>query len=227
MRCSSRLGLLLVVAVAGSLAAQEQGNEKLLEPKPQSVERAKFVDFNGKLGLGLASLETIGEQIDQARLDADPVKLAHAAALLRVVEQASGKTAKIHSKSIAAESTELAMTRGNPTELRVVAGLVGGADAKKMIAQADKIQEAEEAGETSKELEGRLIVDNHSHSDVYVYADGRFLGHVHAHQQGVFNCVDAHHSVEARDSLGHRWVGDVHYGHYHTYRFVLYPPHHH
>lgn len=227
MRCCSRLGLLLMVAVAGSLAAEEQGDEKVLEPKPQIVERAKFVDFNGQLGLELASLERIGERIDQARLDADPVQLAQVAALLRVVEQATGKTAKIDSKSVAAESTGLAMARRNPVELRVVAGLVGGADAKKMIAQADKIQEAEESGETTKDLQGRLVVDNHSHSDVRIYADGRYLGHVHAHEERVFYHVHAHHHVEARDNWGHRWVGDLHHGHYHTYRLVLHPPHHH
>ena len=226
MRQFITLAALTVIVFSTSASAQEKSQEKVLELESQKVGRTKFIDFSGDLQISSPSLDALGEQIDQARLDADPVRLALAAKLLAAAEEASGRTARVDSKKIASEAEELAKLRGIPDELRIVAALMGGTAAKELEKKADVIEEAERAGETSKSLDGRLVVDNHSHSSVRVYADGRYIGHVHPHEIATFH-VHAHFVVEARDDYGHRWYGDVHFGHYHSYRLLIHPPHSH
>ena len=212
------LGLALLLPSAAH--AQAKANEKELEPKPEVVTRARFVDFGSELGVDLKSLTSLGEQIDQARRDADPVALATAAQLLAAAEKASGKTAKIDSATLAKEAVNLATLRQAPAEMRVVAALVGGADGEALQKAADDLQEKIEAGEETRALHGELVVDNHSHFGVDVYADGRYIGHVHPHSRRRFH-VQAHYLVEARDHYGHRWVGDVAHWDYHAYRLIV------
>lgn len=194
--------------------------------KLEQSPRARFVDFSGELGLQLASLELLGERIDNARLTSNPVELALAAKLLGTAEELAKKKAKLTSSALTAEAIDLAKQRGNASELAVIAAFVDGpaADDLKAVAKAAEAKKPEE-GEVSKDLHGDLIVDNHSHSEVHVYVDGYEVGHVHAHNVQVFHVHDAHHAV-CRDHFGHKWVAHFEYDHYHRYRMVIHDPHH-
>ena len=219
------MALTAVLALPFAVQAETKPREQKLEPKPETVTRAQYVDFGSELGVDLKSLTSLGQQIDQARRDADPVALATAARVLAAAEKASGKTAKIDAASVAKEAIELARLRQTPAEMRVVAGLVGGADSETLRKEADEIQEKIEAGEETKDLHGSLAVDNHTCHTVDVYADGHYVGHVHPHSQRTFH-VHAHHCVEARDHHGHKWYVHVDSGHYHCYRLCLHLHHH-
>jgi len=224
--CAAVMCVLTLTAIA---AAQDKRKEdrQTITAKGEKVGRAKFIDFASELGMPITPLDSLGERIDNARLAAAPIELAVAAKLLAAVENASGKKASLTSKQITAEAVELAKQRGNRAELETLAQLVGGPAAKDLqaVVEAAKDNQPEE-GEDPRDLDGDLIVDNHSHSEVHVYVDGREVGHVPAHGIRRFHVHHAHHAV-ARDHFGHRWTAHFEYKHYHRYRMVINPPHHH
>lgn len=208
-------------------SAEDQNPEmKKIESKPENNQRAKYVDFSAELDVPISSLDNLGERIDQARLDSNPIELAEAAMLLKAVESLSGKTATLNSKDLMKEAVELAQKRGNPVELGVMAKMIGGAEAKELSKLAGAISEKSQAeeGEASRDIYGTLRVTNIGHNEVHVYVDGYEVGHVHGHSTRNFH---VHNAVvlEARDHHGHRWHTHVHQ-HVHHWHWRLNPPHH-
>jgi hypothetical protein len=168
----------------------------------------------------------LGECIDKARLAGDPVELASAANLLEAAESVSGKKAKLTAASLFEEAAALAKLRANLTEVATVAKLAGGDVASDLeaFAKEEKTKQAEEEDEEKRDLDGDLIVDNHTHSEVHVYVNGHEIGHVHEHGVARFHVHHAH-EIDARDHNGHRWHVHIE-DHRHVYRMVLEDPHH-
>jgi len=222
----SMITLFVLGLAATAVAEGEKQDTQTVEAKLESGQQAKFVDFGTELGLSIASLGTLGEQIDDARFAADPVGLAIAAKLLEAAEAASGKEGSLTSKTVLTEAVDLAKERGNPSELSIIAKLVGGSTAADLTAAAEAASDQEpEAGESTRDLDGDLYVVNYSHSELHVYVDGREVGHVAAHRSRSFHVHHAHHAV-ARDHFGHRWTAHFEHGHYHHYVMRIQDPHH-
>lgn len=227
MSRTSAVFLCVAALVAADVAygqEQKEQKEKNLAVKMEKVQRAKFIDFADQLGLPIATLSNLGERIDTARQAADPVDLATSAMLLQAAESVSGgKKAGLTSQALTAEAIDLAKMRSNPAELTTIAKLVGGSAAADLESLA-KVARTKVTGAT-KELAGQLYVDNHSHSVVYIYVDGYYLGHVHPHSVQPFYVAHGHTAI-ARDSYGHRWFASFDPYHIHRYNFVIEDPHH-
>ncbi len=222
------LSVLVIIGMANVVLADDAKKDReTVTAKAETVKQGKLVDFAGTLGLQFSSMNTLGEKIDTARIASNPVDLAVAAKLLESAETASGKTAEITSESLYEEATNLAKERGNPAELLTIASLVGGDSANdlKAVAKAAEQQQGEE-GETTRDLNGDLHIDNHTHSVLHVYVDGHEVGHIYPHGTREFHVHHCYHVV-VRDDMGHRWHANFHYGHYHHYDMVIHPPHHH
>ncbi len=142
---------LFVLGVAVTAVADDtQKDTQMIEAKAESGQQARFVDFSTELGLPIAALGTLGEQIDDARLAADPVKLALAAKLLEAAEAAAGKQASLTAETVLTEAVDLAKERGNPAELTTIAKLSGGPAAADLEAVAEAATAATlEAGEST------------------------------------------------------------------------------
>lgn len=206
---------------------QKQKTEKL-ESKAETVKRAKFIDFSSELGVPISSLDKLGERIDSARIEANPVELAGAANLLKASESLSGKTASLTSKDLQVEAVELAKNRGSSAELLIIAKMFGGPEAKELTELASAIAEKNktEEGESSRDIHGTLRVTNRGHNEVHIYVNGHEIGHVHGHSTRSFYVRHAVVLV-ARDHYGHRWERHLHHGHYHNWHWRLNPPHYH
>ncbi|MCA9077732.1 MAG: hypothetical protein KDA93_22085 [Planctomycetaceae bacterium] len=217
---------MIVLGLAFAAVADDtQKDTQTVDAKAEDGRRAKFVDFAMELGLPIAALDTLGEQIDSARLASDPVDLAVAAKLLEAAEAAAGKKGSLTAETILTEAVDLAKERGNPAELSTIAKLVGGPAAADLEAVAEAAADREaEAGESTRDLDGDLYVINHSHSELHVYVDGYEVGHVAPHGSRSFHVHHAHHVV-ARDHYGHRWTAHLEYGHYHHYVMRVHEPH--
>lgn len=237
----SRIRFLLVLAVLFGLIAsassqdqqkkQEENRldakkekETRLTAKVEDVRLARYIDFSRELEMPIPALANLGEIIDKARLSADPIALAGAAKILQAAEAAAGKTAALKSGEVLDEAVKLAKVRNVHAELSLLAKLVGGdaaEDLEELAGQAKK--KAPETREVSRDLDGTLIVHNHTHSDIHVYIDGHAKGHVHGHGTGSFHVHHAHQAT-ARDHFGHYW--HVHFnGHHHVWRWVITDPH--
>lgn len=218
---------LLIFGLSANAFAQEQKSEtQTVEAKLEKPERAKFIDFGTELGTSNASVESLGEQIDEARLASNPVALVMKSKLLAAAEAVSGKKAKLTSQALQKEAVDLAKLRADIAELNIVAELIGGDVAKDLKSLAEATADKQPASEEdTKDLEGTLIVDNHSHSELHVIVDGYEIGHVLPHSVAYFHVHHAHHAL-ARDHYGHQWVAHFEYGHYHDYRMLIMDPHH-
>lgn len=196
-RWTSRLGL--AALLLAPLSAQGDGKEIKTEKSPMAS--AAKVDFQGELGIQLATLITLGARIDAAAAQCDPVALAGAAAELAALEEAAGKTASVKSADLSAKAAELAKSRANPVEIRVVAALVGKAAAAELITVAEEIaQKLEEKKDTKdRAVSQRLYVNNTTGYYIDIYVNGSKVGTVNPYNVG--NC----------------WVGDPIYG-----RTILY-----
>lgn len=214
-----------VVPAALADDKQPEKQQKIVSDAEQ-VKRAKFIDFASELGLPLASLDSLGERIDNARLKGDPVELASIAKVLAAAESAAGKKASLTSDQIAADAVALAKERANLAGLATVAKLVDEAAAKELqaVAQAIKDQATTE-NEESRDLHGVLIVANRAPSGVHVFVRGYELGYVPPFNTRAFHVGHAH-GAYARDHFGHHWRASFQFGHYHQYVWVINNPHH-
>jgi hypothetical protein len=206
-------------------SAQDTDDAKTFESQAEKPTQAKFIDFEDQFELPIASIGNLGDQIEKARLAANPVDLVMAAKLLEAAEDASGKKAKLESASLLEEAVTLANRRSNPPELATIAKLVGNDAAKELkLTDAKKAEEAQ--GESklsgaSRDLFGELYVDNHSCNEIFVYVNGYEVGHVPAHSE-----IHVHYAewATARDAYGHQW--HVHFpGHHHALRWIIHNPH--
>jgi hypothetical protein len=209
-------------------AAQDADDSQTFESQAEKTSRAKFIDFGKELNLPIESLENLGDDIESARLKANPVGLVMAAKLLKAAEDASGKKASLASTALLEEAVTMANRRSNPDELSTIAKLVGDNAAKEL-----KLDDAKKAGEdaqgasklsgASRDIFGELYVDNHSCNEIVVYVNGYEVGHVPPHSEIPFHVHYAEWAT-ARDFYGHQW--HVHFpGHHHALRWIIHNPH--
>jgi hypothetical protein len=164
---------------------KDQG-QKQADAKGAKAPHAATVDFSGSLGLSLEGLKSLGERIDKARADADPVSLALAAKELSVAEQVSGKKASITADTLLKEAVDLAKMRSEFAELKAVALLADDASKKDLTTLAEKVgadiekRKASEGkpGEKTKGIKQYVTVVNHTAWYIDVYVNGRFRGTV-------------------------------------------------
>ena len=105
--CVVMMCVLGLTSVASADEKPPEEQEQIVA-KAEKVGRARFIDFASELGLPLASLDSLGERIDNARFEADPVELASIAKILGAAERATGKKASLTSEKISAEAAALA-----------------------------------------------------------------------------------------------------------------------
>jgi len=167
------LCLLTNLGLRSALADDKEKKEQNIETKSAEAKDASSVNFAKDLGLSLAGLRTLGQRIDAARAEPDPVALALAAKELEAAEQVSGKKASLTSADLVKEAVQVARDRNIPDELKAVAKLVP--DSKELEEQAEKtakeIQRRKD-GETQKAITGTLTVHNHTRWYIDVHVNG-------------------------------------------------------
>ncbi len=205
----------------------------LSKDKIESCIGACRVNFRKEFGVPLEYLDSIGQQIHDARKSPDPVALGLAAKSLAVAEEVSGKKASVTSKGVMEEAVLLAKLRGVSTELAALSKVVSDKATQKDLAaqaaaaakQEAEAREATKKGDAGKELHGTLQVINHSHECLRIYVDGRYYGlvhegrtrnfHVHAHAH--HNHFDAYceegHLIRSAHATGHHHFLRWHIGH--------------
>lgn len=190
-------------------SGKEQEQQEIVV-KAEKVQKAKFIDFGSELGLPLAALDSLGDRIDGARLEADPVELASIAKYLEAAESTAKKKASLTSETLIKEAVALARLRNDLTELEMVAKLVGGPASKELLAivEAAKAAEKSEENEEERLLTGRLRVRNYGFSEVYVRANGLPLGVVPPRSEMFFNVFRAFY-IDVRDRFGNQWGADL------------------
>lgn len=191
-------GALIAAAfLLAPLSALAGADEPKIKTKSAPMPSASKVDFQGELGIQLATLITLGARIDSAAAHCDPVALASAAAELAALEAAAGKTASIKATDLAARAAELAKQRSNPVEIRVVAALVGEESlAAELKKTADEVAQKLEDKKDTKErgISQRLIVNNLTGYYINIFVNGVSVGTVNPYD------------------VGSVWVGDSLYG---------------
>lgn len=204
----TKLYIIMSIVFGLTTAAVGQDENEInqtIQSKAQKAQRAKFVDFCNQLGLPLASLDALGERIDGARMEANPVELATAARLLEAAEGAAGKKATLTAAAVFAEAVELAKERDNPAELRTIAKLMDEQAAVELeeMAMAAENRKAE-PGERSRALSGPLTIHNYTPSTISIYIDGSHVGYVWPYQMSTLYVPYAN-SAQARDQFGNWW----------------------
>lgn len=223
----------VVLLLACTTLAHAQGDAKKTKLETDAVKRtpATNIDFNAELQVPLQALAHLGRSIEDARDEGDPVCIASAANILAAAESMAGeKKAGITAEQLWKEAVALAELRNSPAELAVLAKLASGdvsADLKErsdaaMKDEAEK-REAEEAGETNKDLDGDLHILNESHEYVRIYIDGHYYGQLAPHASKEIHLHHAH-VLEARSKY-HQWHEHIE-GHQHHYDWVINDPHH-
>ncbi|TWT51436.1 hypothetical protein Pla22_42140 [Rubripirellula amarantea] len=227
----------VLFAMASIASADDATTQKTkLETDAETQTPPSSIDFGRELGVSLQALSHLGRSIEDAQEEADPICIASAANILAVAESLSdGKKASLTSEQLWDEAILLAEMRKSSTELAALAKMTSGEKAADLMERSESAKtgeqaaaKADEAGETSRELDGDLHVINRSHDWVRIYVDGRYLGRIGPHQSGEVHLHDAHHLV-GRGQYGHYWHEDIH-GHRHHYDWVLrdpHDPHHH
>jgi hypothetical protein len=191
------LGFLLICGLASVISADVDGAEPASSSEPKLERRAKTVDFVGQLGLPLSNLVSIGERIDKARFEPDPVILAATAHELRAAEVASGKHADLTAEAIEKEAFELAKVRFRPGELKTVAFLLqdeGRAKELKQLAERAEKYEKEfhaKLGARSRGVGALTVVNRSLGPTIVVYYNGNQLGTVGLGETRSFNVGDS------------------------------------
>ena len=158
---------------------KDEKKEQKIEAKAVEAKDAASVNFAKDLGVALAGLRTLGQRIDAARAEPDPVALALAARELDAAEQVGGKKASLTSADLVKEAVGLARDRNMPDELKAVAKLVP--DGKELEEQADKTSkelDRRKQGEKPKAIVGTLTVHNHTRFYINVFVNGHNRGTV-------------------------------------------------
>lgn len=221
----------LAFSGAGFVQAQDSNSDNAkLKTAAEDRTPATQVDFAAELQVPLQALATLGEQIERAREQADPVALASAAKTLAAAESvASDRKASITSSQLLGEACELAELRNNSLELAALASMTNGdasadlrerSEAAKAAENAAK--QAAEEGEKQKDLNGDLHVMNETHEYIRLYIDGHDVGYIAPHGHRSFHVHGGFHLVG--QSRYHRWHEDIN-GHHHHYDWVLHDPH--
>lgn len=202
-----------------------------LESMPEKRTPATQIDFNSELQVPLQALSHLGQTIEDAREEADPVCIASAANVLAAAESlAGGKKATITSAQLWDEAIKLAQLRNASAELSVLANLASGEVAADLKERSEAAKASEEAaaaaaaaGETQRDVTGDLHVINQSHEYINLRVDGRCVGWIAPHGHRNLHVHGAFHLTG--HSRYHHWHEDVH-GHHHHYDWVLHDPHH-
>ena len=205
-RWSHRLaltGLLAVLAVAGFGSGLSRGDdpkkddpkkdEKKYETKGgKAAASARSIDFSEALGLGLASLESMGTRIVRALEARDPVALTSLAKELAAAESVAEKKAAITSDKLLQEAIEMAKRRNHPAELKTVAKLLGDAkEAKELLAQAEKVEKeialrAKDPGKIAgKGITGTVTVQNFTPYYISIYVNDLSVGTVNPYSSAI------------------------------------------
>lgn len=231
------LSLVMILGVVSTTLAEDEAGKSADEKtelrssvskdgKTTACFGACTVNFREELKVPFNYLSKLGSEIHEARLVPDPVALAAAANSLAAAEKVAGKTAKITSKQVMDEAIEIVKLRGDEMELKAVAILSNDqAVAKDLLAMAKSISENanSEEGESSREIYGDLIVDNHTHHDLKIFVDHRYVGtvrrgqhrHLHVHAHNWHNHLDAYCASD-NDLISHKNVsGHLHRVYWH------------
>ncbi len=160
------------------------------------------INFRRELQVPFDYLDSLGAQIHEARKLPDPVALAAAAKSLAIAEAVSGKSAKVTSQVVMDEAVKLAKLRGKPMELQAIGMLVADETTRGELNQMAEAASDQlgEVGESSKELIGNLVVENHTYHTLDIHMDGNHLGEVpigqsrsfHVHNHNWHNHFDAY-----------------------------------
>lgn len=227
------ISIVTLLMASASMTSAQDANEKSakLETNAEKRTPANTIDFNAELQVPLQALSHLGQMIEEARQEADPICIASAANILAAAESLAGdKRAKLTSSELWDEAMKLAEMRNSSAELLTLASLAGDDKAtslKEMSESAkadeDAAREAEEAGETAKDLNGDLHIYNRSHEYVSIYIDGRYLRGLAPHSSMEVHLHHAH-VLEARSHY-HRWHEHIE-GDRHHYDWVIRDPHH-
>lgn len=211
-----------MAAIAVSAMALWTASE-VLASKPQRVEASPEqqrwsqgkIDFSQSLGVGSASLRSLGTRLEEARSSLDPISLAAAACELAAAETASGKAVALTSKEVIDEAVELARLRGRSMELKAVAALAGPAGRlleedirKAQEREADRARAAA-SGEISKGVAVSLRVLNLSSVAADVTCCGRSVGTVASHSSADYTLPDLgrpFYLLSARGDDGRQWT---------------------
>lgn len=179
------LGLLATSAGGLRSHAADKKTEKrtILKEEKKIAILASKVDFATALDLDLPGISTIGTRIDQARRDPNPIALILLSKELGAMEEVSDKKASLTAAGLLKEATEVAGYRNQPAEMRTAAKLLGtGAEAKKLVAQANKAEKAQQARKLSEErpkgITRDLHVDNRTRWYILVYVNYVYRGTV-------------------------------------------------
>lgn len=195
--------LFVVMSIFCSFSLAE---EIPLQDTAEPGTQARFVDFEGELGVSSASLENLGERIDEARNTSNPIELATLSVLLAAVEKTSQKKAKLDSAALRKESAAIAELRREPTEMRTVAKLIGGEESTELDSLAESIEEeASEEGATEKAINGTLRVVNKYCKKINVFVNGYLVGWVGPHSHYTFSVNNAHCLTAATDCRCTTW----------------------
>jgi len=161
---------------------KEEKTGKKITDKSKEVKSAITIDFQKELGLGFASLTSMGIRIERARKAPDPVGLAAIATELAVAEKVSGKEAAVTAAVLFKEAIHTAKLRRDSKELKAVALLVKDETVSKDLTNlskaAQKLEEAIAKGGDKEKGVWWLYVHNNTGYGIYIYENLRYLGYV-------------------------------------------------
>lgn len=173
------LGLIAACAVAVPSRADDKAKEDkgekertIVKTKHQKITPFK-ADFHEVFNLGLPAVNSLPGRIIGARRNPNPIALALLSKEVQALEEVVGKKASITSTALADEAVKMAANRNIPAELRVVAKLLGKhKEEEKLLAQADKTEDAQKANAKSpKGITEYLIVRNNTKYYARIYVN--------------------------------------------------------
>jgi hypothetical protein len=185
-------GLLLLGSGALGLAdkpaadAPREKDQQVVTSLPGKRTSATTINFRKALGLPFDSLGTLGSRIESARRKPDPVALAHLASELGIAEKVSGKKASLTSKTLLAESAELARLRRQVVELKSVYAVsqqIASEETDKrfwtdQIALADKTAREERDAVLSNKLPTdaprKILLNNYTTQYIDLWVNGNY-----------------------------------------------------
>jgi hypothetical protein len=164
---------------ATKTAGQDQGGQQITSESRKKTP-ASTIDFAGELGLGFASLKSLGPRIELARSAPDPVGLAAAAAELGVAERVAERQAALKAADLLKEAIDMARARNRPDELNAVALYAGDDSAKKDLQdrarKAGQAAASRKSGERARGITGRLYVVNNTKWYITIYVNYERVG---------------------------------------------------
>jgi hypothetical protein len=176
------LGLALGSVLKVPTMRAEEKKPEVLKTEGKDAPMARTIDFMSALEVDVATLDSLGGRIDQARHQADPVSLALAARELEAAEHASGKTTSLKGSDLEKEASEMACRRSRPLEIKMVKALVANGESQKKLDEA-----LQRASEKSKGITGSVHVNNNSGQTVSIYINDRYVGYVQNNQEADYD----------------------------------------